>query len=87
MLLGLVINGAAVPLLLAVTFFQNAVQKCGAWIVHLLARWRWIKQEEKMLTKLTAILNNYHASGSALSGVSRGQLLLQLLLSGLKCCR
>ena len=37
-LLGLVINGAAVPLLLAVTFFQNAVQKCGAWIVHLLAR-------------------------------------------------
>lgn len=82
-LLGLVINGAAVPLLLAVTFFQNAVQKCGAWIVHLLARWRWIKQEEKMLTKLTAILNNYHAS-VRLCLRQPGQLLLQLLLSGLQ---
>lgn len=81
--LGLVINGAAVPLLLLVTFWQSAVQKCGAWVVHVLARWRWVKQEEKLQAKLTAILNNYHTS-SRLALSQPGQLLLQMLLSALQ---
>lgn len=64
---GLIINGAAVPLVLMIAFCRHLVQVLCNGIIHLGAKIRLIKDEEGMKVRVASTLDTYHASILAIS--------------------
>ena len=80
--IGWLINFAAVPLILLVAFHRPLVQRAAAFFIRLGHRLRLVKDTEVAALRVNTTLDTYHASFLRLSRHPR-QILLQLGLSAL----
>lgn len=61
-ILGWLINFAAVPLILLVAFNRPLVARCARWIIRQAARWHWCKHPEETQERVDQVLETYHHS-------------------------
>ncbi len=80
--IGWAINFIAVPLVLLAAFKRNLIQAVIEWLISLLAKMHLVRDKEATITKITEILDSYHAAMIALIH-SPGQILMQILFSAL----
>ncbi len=78
--IGWIINSAAVPLILLVAFHRPLVQNIGGFLIRVGARLRLIKDVSVATLKLNTTLDTYHASFLRLSRHPK-QIFIQLGLS------
>lgn len=81
-LIGGAINFAVVPAILLVALHRPLVQAMITFIIRIATKLRFIKQPDRVLLRISAILDTYHASILRL-GRHPKQIILQLLLAGL----
>ncbi len=81
-MIGWLINFAAVPLVLLAAFKRNWVQKLAEWLISCLKRLRLVRNREAAVSKVTEVLDTYH---SALLDLMHQpiQILLQFLCSAI----
>lgn len=79
---GWIINFAAVPLVLLVALHRPLVQGFTDFLIRVGAKLRLIKNVEGMHLRVNSVLDSYHSSILRL-GRHPGQIALQLLLAGL----
>ena len=79
-LIGWLINFAAVPLVLLAAFKRNWVQKIAEWLINGLSKIKLVRNREATVSKVTEVLDTYHTALLDLMH-SPVQILLQFICS------
>ena len=79
-LAGWLMNFLSVPLVLLAAFKRSWIQALAGWVIRLLERIRIVRDPERMMVKVTDVLDTYH---TALHDLLRqpGQIAVQFLMS------